>query len=96
MMEKYNGWTNYETWRVNLEIFDGMTAGDFYSFSVYTSDCAHELGDDLKNYATEILESEGTSGLTFDYAMAFLSAVNWREIAQHMIDDYILETSTGE
>jgi hypothetical protein len=95
-MEKYNGWTNYATWRVNLEIFDGMTAGDFYSFSVYTSDCAHELGDDLKNYATEILELEGTSGLTFDYAMAFLSAVNWREIAQHMIDDYILETSTGE
>ena len=21
--QKYNGWTNYETWRVNLEIFDG-------------------------------------------------------------------------
>lgn len=20
---KYNGWTNYETWRVNLELFDG-------------------------------------------------------------------------
>ena len=20
---KYNGWTNYETWRVNLECFDG-------------------------------------------------------------------------
>jgi hypothetical protein len=20
----YNGWTNYATWRVNLEIFDGM------------------------------------------------------------------------
>ena len=22
--EKYNGWTNYATWRVNLEIFDGL------------------------------------------------------------------------
>jgi hypothetical protein len=21
--ETYNGWTNYATWRVNLEIFDG-------------------------------------------------------------------------
>ena len=20
----YNGWRNYETWRVNLEVFDGM------------------------------------------------------------------------
>ena len=24
----YNGWTNYATWRVNLEIFDGMSADD--------------------------------------------------------------------
>jgi len=21
---EYNGWTNYATWRVNLEIFDGI------------------------------------------------------------------------
>ena len=21
--QKYNGWANYETWRVNLELFDG-------------------------------------------------------------------------
>ena len=21
--QKYNGWNNYETWRVNLECFDG-------------------------------------------------------------------------
>jgi hypothetical protein len=26
---KYNGWTNYETWRVNLEIFDGISGEDF-------------------------------------------------------------------
>ena len=24
----YNGWTNYATWRVNLEIFDGMDFRD--------------------------------------------------------------------
>ena len=22
-MSKYNGWTNYATWRIDLEIFDG-------------------------------------------------------------------------
>jgi hypothetical protein len=31
--EKYNGWTNYATWRVNLEMFDGITANEFSSFS---------------------------------------------------------------
>ena len=25
---KYNGWTNYATWRVNLEMFDGMNLED--------------------------------------------------------------------
>ena len=24
MKEKYNGWTNYATWRINLEIIDGI------------------------------------------------------------------------
>lgn len=27
-MTTYNGWTNYATWRVNLEIFDGTSASD--------------------------------------------------------------------
>jgi protein associated with RNAse G/E len=85
-MEKYNGWTNYETWRVNLELFDGWGADQFDDgIEIY------EAADILKNHATEILESEGTNGLTFDYAMAFLSAVNWYEIARHMINDFAEE-----
>jgi hypothetical protein len=24
----YNGWTNYATWRVNLEMFDGLDIAD--------------------------------------------------------------------
>jgi hypothetical protein len=83
-MEKYNGWTNYETWRVNLEIFDGVAWLDQFDDGIEV----HEAADILKNYATEILESEGTGGLTFDYAMAFLGNVNWKEIAQSMFDNY--------
>jgi hypothetical protein len=82
----YNGWTNYETWRVNLEIFDGFDPSDYYS--AFDPSDAYELGQSLKQYAIEILESDGTNGLTFDYAMAFLDAVNWMEIAKHMIADY--------
>jgi len=29
---KYNGWTNYETWRVNLEIFDNFDISDYSNF----------------------------------------------------------------
>jgi len=85
----YNGWANYETWRVNLEIFDGVAWLDQFDDGMEV----YEAADSLKEYATEILENEGTKGLTFDYAMAFLDAVNWRQIAQSMFDAYKEENS---
>ena len=87
----YNGWANYETWRVNLEMFDGIQANEFSSFSVYHTDCAYELAQELKDYAEQILSDTTPQGLALDYAFAFLGEVNWQEIAQHMIDDYILQ-----
>ena len=30
MNGKYNGWTNYATWRVQLEIFDSMHVEDYF------------------------------------------------------------------
>jgi hypothetical protein len=98
MIDKtHNGWTNYETWRVNLEIFDGMGAGDFVQFSVFSpNDSIPQLMDALKEYAIEIIEMDGAKGLAFDYAMAFLQAVNWQEIARHMIEDYIEEYAAEE
>jgi hypothetical protein len=79
--EKYNGWTNYATWRVNLEMFDG---GDFASDNDLD---AYDLGDSLREMAYDTL-SESGSGLVRDYAFAFLRDVNWPEIARHMIEDY--------
>jgi len=86
-MDKYNGWTNYETWRVNLEIFDGMDPKD-WGFD--TSD-AYDLGQCLKEYASDLIEQGSAEGLARDYALAFLAAVDYREIAEHMIEDYAEE-----
>lgn len=80
MSEKYNGWTNYATWRVRLEMFDGDFASD--------NDLdAYDLGQFLRDTAEEMI-SEQSEGLAQDYALAFLDEVNWREIAEHMIEDY--------
>jgi len=91
-MEKqtYNGWTNYATWRVNLEMIDGMEPDDF-GFSrkeEFTLTEVYELADALQNHAVEFIELECGRGLARDYALAFLSDVNWREIAQHMVNDF--------
>ena len=85
-MEKYNGWTNYATWRVNLEIFDGY---DPYDAGHDSSTSAYDLGLSLKDIAEELLANDANEGsLAFSYAMAFLSDVNWTEIARHMIENY--------
>jgi hypothetical protein len=80
----YNGWTNYATWRVNLEIFDGFKVMDADMFNDVS-----ELSDYLKCTAEDYIEDTSTEcGLARDYAMAFLQDVNWREIAGHLIADY--------
>jgi len=86
-MSTHNGWANYETWRVNLEIFDGMDPKD-WGFN--TSD-SYDLGQQLKEYASDLIEQGSAEGLARDYALAFLDAVNYREIAEHMIEDHAEE-----
>lgn len=77
-MEKYNGWTNYETWRVNLELFDGYEA----DINENTPEVA--LADELKEIAEELVGNDRK--LCHDYAMAFLSNVNWYEIAEAVLE----------
>lgn len=77
----YNGWTNYPTWRINLEIFDGYNPVDDDDKRP-----AYEIGDSLKELADEILEQ--SPELALSYARAFLADVDWREIAEHKIDEH--------
>lgn len=92
-MEKYNGWTNYETWRVNLEVFDGFNPAEYYSR--FDSTDVYGLGESLKQYAEEVIFecAEIPNGFARDYAQAFLDAVNWVEIAAHMIEEYAGEAA---
>lgn len=66
----YNGWSNYATWRINLEVFDG---GD------YTDMAACEM----RELVEELIENETSEGLARDYAMAFIADVDWMEIREH-------------
>jgi hypothetical protein len=84
---RYNGWTNYATWRVRLEIFDGFDPSDY--FSGFDPEDVQALADGLSDYADQVLfECATVEGLAADYARAFLSDVNWYEIAEHMVADF--------
>lgn len=79
---KYNGWTNYATWRVNLEWFDGADWNDYYIGSFPEP---HDLGQALHEFVEDTLSMKG-DGTTLDYALAFINDVNWYEIAQHLLE----------
>ena len=87
----YNGWTNYATWRVNLEIFDDADKAELFDLTLNAWDLRHVLQDYVEGHIYEAGGGEGN--IAVDYALAFLSDVNWYEIAKHMIDDAQLEKS---
>lgn len=72
----YNGWTNYETWRVNLELFDGDDEA-----------WRHGSSDGMREFAELLIEESTDEGIGRDYALAFLQNVDWQEIAEHYQQD---------
>jgi len=98
MTESYNGWRNYATWRVRLEIFDGLDLSDWGWHKLEP----YELGREMREYVEQLLEEEsgrpGQPGvpLCLSYALAFLEDVDWREIADAMLCDYADESDEAE
>lgn len=77
----HNGWTNYATWRVNLEICDDITSS---LVGEQTFDSVDDLAEYLENEVDEVITNYGElKGLAVDYARAFLSDVDWHEIASN-------------
>jgi hypothetical protein len=75
----YQGWKNYATWRVALEFFDGYEIQKDEPQDVY----------DLSKYFKELVESaidESSQGISNSYAHAFISDVDFYQIAEHALD----------
>jgi hypothetical protein len=83
-MSKYNGWTNYATWRVHLEIL-----GDIEFDEHISADYLKEIVEDcvFSNY-----EIYSGSHLVEDYARSFVSNVNYEEIAKYINEEIDLQT----
>ena len=91
---KYNGWTNYATWRVNLEIFDGFDPYEY--FSALDAEDLQGVAESLKEYAEQVIFECGEcnpQSLAGSYAMAFLSDVNWNEIAKYILSECAKENA---
>ena len=84
-VNEYNGWSNYATWRVNLEIL-----GDIQ----WVEEEIEILnGEMLEEYVENIVfeQYSGHFGLMEDYARAFLANVDYREIYESIIENWEMD-----
>lgn len=97
----YNGWTNYETWAVNLWMGNDQGSYSYYgersqeayddaeADDYFTRDerATLDLSDILKRDFEEANPLADQASVWSDMLSAALSEVNWYEIAEHLIAD---------
>ena len=93
--KKYNGWSNYATWRINMELLGNYD----FSWDVLESD--NESWRPDVNYLKDLVENwvfdnSGKMGLIEDYARAFVDQVNYHEILEHILEDISNENEARE
>jgi hypothetical protein len=70
-MATYNGWTNYPTWRVYLEYFDG-------------AEMSPVSADDVRLCVEDYVDDEVRSDTLRGWVDYFLGEVDWEQIADHL------------
>jgi len=102
MCDKYNGWTNYETWNVALWLDNEQYMQELWSSR------ARELLEDEEEYPNAILQDElkeyiednntlaGDASMYSDLLGAAIDSVNWYELAQSFLDDAKTELEQEE
>ena len=90
MNNEYNGWTNYATWRVQLEIVDDLVeaecADDIERARAFTNDEWRDMIEEWVDEMVFLSHREHDDNLMMNYADAFLSDVNYYELADAAID----------
>lgn len=76
--EKYQGWTNYWTWKYNLEILNEEYWRELIEEGQFSS--IYDLSEAIKDDANE-LAGQVSPDWAQDWVDAAFSEVNWREIA---------------
>ena len=84
--ETYNGWTNYATWRINIENFSDMRQEDLVEMYGQCEDI-YDIAQSIEEEVKERIYAFATDDIISGYALAFIHNVNWYEIASHIKED---------
>ena len=86
----YNGWTNKATWLVSLWY------GDFFNDMVV--DGGHIDADYIEGFVQEMIDETVSEqhGLIMDFINMSMAEVNWRELADHYMQNAETEEEDEE
>lgn len=104
MSEKYNGWNNVDTWRVNLHLYNDENHCNWIESTIEEcwndsqADRKHSreenaralLKQKIQSYLIDLMESSINcdSGLIHDFIQSALNNVDYDELAENYILDY--------
>ena len=88
-MKTYNGWTNYETWKHNLEFINAEYWSEVFSDEAIEASGIEDATDYLEDALREEFE-EYIDTIDDGYAVSVMNAyateINFREIASHILE----------
>jgi hypothetical protein len=96
----YNGWTNYETWLAKLWIDNEQgdqdrwwsaameIRGECEDGEAGDRECKCRLAKEMEeSFQDAALDLVGVTGFWTDLMRGALESVNWREVAEHIMED---------
>lgn len=72
MTEKYNGYTNYETWLMALTLDNNESLMDFCKEAVQNIDDLYDAGKEIKSYIEE-------NYYVLEYGIIYIGGNSWTE-----------------
>lgn len=83
----YNGWTNYETWCVNLWLDNEPGSYDAMRQLARSHKQLHDAAEAIRDTVEACSPMRDEATLYSDLVSGALQAVNWREIAEALRDE---------
>ena len=96
-MTKYNGWNNYETWLCNMwfDNFDFTDDLEMFESCESNDDVLDTIENYIESLITDFVECSITDGAMHGFIQDMLnsamSEIDYREIAEHYVQDVIDE-----
>jgi hypothetical protein len=99
MCEKYNGWSNRETWATVLHLNNDVglyrTVQDWAVSNLQEQENEAEavtvLAESIEDFVTELVETDWDGVKFMRYDIGSLWRVNWREVAESFISEMLVK-----